>query len=252
MALREISKLIRLKPEPQTTPSLSLYIEKDRAKECVSDYKVTPSLRAHFKRVFETVVHRNGQGYWVQAEYGAGKTHFLATLVDLLMWRELELWNSFDDEELKKEYVAALSKVKMFPVAFSLRGMGESNDKDMHEQFREGEGPQCQHADDFTNAEYHHGQACQLQQAEPVEELQTVADPSQHIRQSPSQASIRHCFALPVDDTCSIISLATIASRKLFRSSPFFSNLFESSQTDYCPAELKSVWPNLTFGICLV
>jgi hypothetical protein len=142
MKLREISKLISLKPEPQTTPSLSLYIEKDRAKECVSDYKVTPSLRAHFKRIFETVVHRNGQGYWVQAEYGAGKTHFLATLVDLLMWRELELWNHFDDEELKKEYVAALSKVKMFPVAFSLRGMGESSEKDslmrvFEEQIRE-------------------------------------------------------------------------------------------------------------------
>jgi hypothetical protein len=96
-----------------------------------------------------------------------------------------------------------------------------------------------------------------LQQAEPVEESQTVANPSQHIRQSPSQAFIWQCFtlcvfALPVGDTCSIISLATIASRKLFRSSPFFSNPFESSQTDSCPAELKSVWPNLTFGICLV
>ena len=38
MALREISKLISLKPEPQTTPSLSLYIQKDKAKECVSEY----------------------------------------------------------------------------------------------------------------------------------------------------------------------------------------------------------------------
>jgi hypothetical protein len=142
MALREISKLIGLKPEPQTTPSLSLYTQKDRATECVSQYYLTPSLRAHFKRIFECVVHRQGQGFWVQAEYGAGKTHFLAALVDLLMWRELGLWNSFRDEELKTEYVAALSKVKMFPVAFSLRGMGESNDKDslmriFEEQIRE-------------------------------------------------------------------------------------------------------------------
>jgi hypothetical protein len=142
MALKEISKLIGLKPEPQTTPSLSNYIEQSKARECVSDYKVTSSLRAHFKRVFECVVHRQGQGFWVQAEYGAGKTHFLAALVDLLMWRELDLWNSFRDEELKKEYAAALSNVKMFPVAFSLRGMGESNDKDslmrvFEEQIRE-------------------------------------------------------------------------------------------------------------------
>ena len=142
MALREISKLIGLKPEPQTTPSLSLYIQKDRAKECISEYYLTPSLRAHFKRIFESVVHRQGQGFWVQAEYGAGKTHFLAALVDLLMWGELELWKSFRDEELKSEYVAALSKARMFPVAFSLRGMGESNDKDslmrvFEEQIRE-------------------------------------------------------------------------------------------------------------------
>jgi hypothetical protein len=142
MALQEIAKLIRQKPEPQTTPSLSLYTQKERAKECISEYYLTPSLRAHFKRIFESVVHRQGQGFWVQAEYGAGKTHFLAALVDLLMWRELDLWSSFRDLELKNEYVAALSKVKMFPIAFSLRGMGESNDKDslmrvFEEQIRE-------------------------------------------------------------------------------------------------------------------
>ena len=142
MVLRELSKLIGLKPEPQTTPSLSLYTQKDRAKECISEYYLTPSLRAHFKRIFERVVHRQGQGFWVQAEYGAGKTHFLAALVDLLMWRELGLWSSFRDDELKNEYVAALSNVKMFPVAFSLRGMGESNEKDslmriFEEQIRE-------------------------------------------------------------------------------------------------------------------
>src|SRR5271167_3444162 len=130
MALQAISKLISLKPEPQTTPSLSPYIQQDKAKECVSEYYLTPSLRAHFKRIFERVVHRQGQGFWVQAEYGAGKTHFLATLVDLLMWQELGVWNNLRDEEIKKEYEGALSKVKLFPVAFSLRGMGESNDKD--------------------------------------------------------------------------------------------------------------------------
>ena len=118
MALREISKLISLKPEPQTTPSLSPYIQQDKAKECVSEYYLTPSLRTHFKRVFERVVHRQGQGFWVQAEYGAGKTHFLATLVNLLMWQELGVWNCLRDEETKKEYEGALSKVKMFPVAF--------------------------------------------------------------------------------------------------------------------------------------
>ena len=94
MSLRELSKLIQLKPEPQTTPSLSIYTQRDKAVECVSEYYLTPALREHFKRVFECVVHRQGQGFWVQAEYGAGKTHFLCTLIDLLMWHEEGVWSN--------------------------------------------------------------------------------------------------------------------------------------------------------------
>ena len=33
-------------------------------------------------------------------------------------------------KEIKHEYAGALSKVKLFPVAFSLRGMGESSETD--------------------------------------------------------------------------------------------------------------------------
>jgi hypothetical protein len=58
----------------------------------VADYHFTPSLRAHFKRVFDCIVHRKGQGFWVQAEYGAGKTHFLGALIDLLIWRDADVW----------------------------------------------------------------------------------------------------------------------------------------------------------------
>src|SRR6266403_5685911 len=101
MDIRELDRIIAVKPEPQTTPSLAQAITRTKARETVADYHFTPSLRAHFKRVFDCIVHRKGQGFWVQAEYGAGKTHFLAALVDLLMWRELELWKSFHDEELK-------------------------------------------------------------------------------------------------------------------------------------------------------
>lgn len=142
MALRKLSKLLQLKPEPQTTPSLSIYTQRDKAVECVSEYYLTPALREHFMRVFECVVHRQGQGFWVQAEYGAGKTHFLCTLIDLLMWREEGVWPCLRDEDLKKDYAGPLSKLRMFPVAFSLRGMGESDGKDslmrvFEEQIRE-------------------------------------------------------------------------------------------------------------------
>ncbi len=127
---RELAKIISVKPEPDTTPLLSRLIQRENARKTVSEYLLTPSLRAHFKRVFDCLINRKGQGFWVQAEYGAGKTHFLGTLVDLLVWQDEKVWQDLSDAELKSEYQGAVSKVKMFPVAFSLRGMGESPEAD--------------------------------------------------------------------------------------------------------------------------
>src|SRR5262249_13288183 len=103
MKARELNKIVRLKPEPQTTPWLVQIIQPGRARETVADYRITPTLRQHFQRVFECVVHRKGQGFWVQAEYGAGKTHFLGTLLDLLLWPDEKVWEVVRDEELRGE-----------------------------------------------------------------------------------------------------------------------------------------------------
>jgi len=127
---RELDKIIAVKPEPETTPSLAKLIQQGKAAQTVSQYYFTPSLRAHFKRIFDCVVNAKGQGFWIQAEYGAGKTHFQGTLIDLLVWKADEVWCSLTDEELKHDYHDALEKVKLFPVAFSLRGMGESDGHD--------------------------------------------------------------------------------------------------------------------------
>ena len=140
--MREIGKIILVKPEPEMTPSLLDIIQKQKAIQTVAEYLFTPALRSHFKRIFDCVVNRKGQGFWVQAEYGAGKTHFLGTLVDLLVWRELKVWEELRDQELKADYSGALSKTKWFPVAFSLRGMGQSGEGDslmrvFEEQIRE-------------------------------------------------------------------------------------------------------------------
>jgi hypothetical protein len=128
--MRELGKVITLKPEPETTPSLIGVIQKEKAVQTVSDYLFTPALQGHFKRIFDCVVNRKGQGFWVQAEYGAGKTHFLGTLVDVLVWRDLGVWDHLRDQELRTDYSGALSKAKWFPVAFSLRGMGQSGEGD--------------------------------------------------------------------------------------------------------------------------
>jgi hypothetical protein len=140
--MRELNKIISVKPEPETTPSLPVIIQKGKAVQAVSEYRVTAALRGHLKRVFECVVNDKGQGFWVQAEYGAGKTHFLGALVDLLVWQELKIWEHLRDDELKKDYTSAISKKKWFPVAFSLRGMGQSGEGDslmrvFEEQIRE-------------------------------------------------------------------------------------------------------------------
>ena len=128
--MRELGKIITVKPEPETTPSLADIIQRDKAVRTVSEYLFTAALRGHTKRVLDCVVNDKGQGFWVQAEYGAGKTHFLGTVVDLLVWQDEEVWDHLRDEELKNDYAAALSKKKWFPVAFSLRGMGQAGDGD--------------------------------------------------------------------------------------------------------------------------
>jgi hypothetical protein len=130
MALREISRIISVKPEPQTTPTLDQLIQPENAQRTVNSYRFTPTLRGYFKRIFECAVHEKGQGLWVQAEYGAGKTHFLGTLFDLLVWRDKGVWEVVNDSEIAQEYGKPLSKAKYFPVAFSLRGMGESGGGD--------------------------------------------------------------------------------------------------------------------------
>jgi hypothetical protein len=140
--MRELNKIIKLKPEPDLTPTLQKIIEPDVACQTVSDYLFTASIRAQFKRIFDCVVNDKGQGFWLQAEYGAGKTHFLGTLVDLLAWRDRKVWDHLSDEEISKDYSGALSKRKWFPVAFSLRGMGQTGETDslmrvFEEQIRE-------------------------------------------------------------------------------------------------------------------
>jgi hypothetical protein len=140
--MRELNKIIKLKPEPDLTPTLQKIIEPDAACQTVSDYLFTASIRAQFRRIFDCVVNEKGQGFWLQAEYGAGKTHFLGTLVDLLAWRDLKVWEHLRDEEISKDYCGAISKRKWFPVAFSLRGMGQTGGTDslmgiFEEQIRE-------------------------------------------------------------------------------------------------------------------
>jgi hypothetical protein len=128
-SLKELGQIIRPKPTaPRTCPSLQDALQTPA--ETVDSYYVTPSLRALLRTVFDRAVHKKGQGFWVRAEYGAGKTHGEATAAILLTDHDPQVWNRLHDDELRQEYQGALAKLKLFRVAFSLLGTGEADAAD--------------------------------------------------------------------------------------------------------------------------
>lgn len=89
--------------------------------ETVETYIFTDTIRHHFTEVLETVALGRGQGFWVEAEYGSGKTHFLATLTALLSDFSDSLWSKVGDDEIRR-YQMRLKEHRLFPVILSLRG----------------------------------------------------------------------------------------------------------------------------------
>jgi hypothetical protein len=121
-----IRELIMPKPRPELTPSLVPAFRR-KYQQMVESYIFTDTIRGYFEKVFDDVARGFGQGFWVQAEYGAGKTHFLVTLAALLSYTDDEsLWNSVQDESLKAMH-RRLSTSRLFPVVLSLRGEGASD-----------------------------------------------------------------------------------------------------------------------------
>jgi hypothetical protein len=115
-----IRDLITPKPQPTLTPSL-VPAFRNNAAEMVETYIFTDTIRAHFEEIFDAVARGHGQGFWVQAEYGAGKTHFLVTLAALLANSDDSLWRSVRDDSVRHAR-QRLSATQLFPVVLSLRG----------------------------------------------------------------------------------------------------------------------------------
>jgi len=115
-----IGELFKPKAErPETTLTLLDAIRKPVA--TISNYCFTDSIRGHFEAILESVATGRGQGFWIQAEYGAGKTHFLATLTSLLSANEPNLWSKVQNAEIQN-YGRRLEKTRLFPVVINLRG----------------------------------------------------------------------------------------------------------------------------------
>jgi hypothetical protein len=124
-SLLPLRELIVQKPRPETTLSL-IRAFRQQAAAMVESYVFTATIRSHFMRILETVAMGHGQGFWVQAEYGAGKTHFLTALAALLSNTHDGLWKLVDDDEVR-QYERRLQTTRLFPVIVSLRGMGTAD-----------------------------------------------------------------------------------------------------------------------------
>ena len=128
--MRELNKIITVKPEPETTPSLSHIIQREKAVQTVSEYFFTAALRGHFKRIFDCVSQPQGPGLLGAGGIRRGQDAFPRSSGRPPGLAREGVWDRLSDAEIKNEYAGALSKVKLFPVAFSLRGMGQSGDGD--------------------------------------------------------------------------------------------------------------------------
>lgn len=108
--------------------------QKNRVRlETLGEFLVDP-VRGYLNRIFERVAGNEGQGWWLQAEFGVGKSHLLAATSILAIGGEAA-WEHIkkrEDEEKKAGPGARLDslwrkkieKRKVFPIVFSLEGVG--------------------------------------------------------------------------------------------------------------------------------
>lgn len=119
MTLARLQEMIRLKERPETTLSLETAIH--QGERTVARYRFTPSIRDYFTEILSLATSDRGQGYWVQAEFGAGKTHFMATLAILLTDRKGTAWAQVKESDIQG-FASALQKVRFFPIILNCKG----------------------------------------------------------------------------------------------------------------------------------
>jgi hypothetical protein len=125
MALAPIGELFRMKHRPETVLEVNRAIDDPDA--TVRDYVFTDNLRNAFETIFSRVERGRGQGYWIRAQYGGGKTHFLATIASLLSGGDT-VWNATKDTDIAA-WRSRLKDSRLFPLVFSLRGKSSVEQK---------------------------------------------------------------------------------------------------------------------------
>ncbi len=123
--LLPLRDIIRPKPE---RPNLVENINEALANpvRTLRDYLFTNGIRGYFDRIFRDVQENRGGGYWVQAEYGGGKTHFLSTLLCLLTETDGnagdEVWQAVGDSGLREMWERTVRPRRLLGAHLSLMG----------------------------------------------------------------------------------------------------------------------------------
>src|SRR5262249_16412993 len=117
MPLTPLKEIIDLKPRPETTLSLERALQDGL--RTVSTYRFTPSITHYCQEILEMAASERGQGYWIEAEYGAGKTHLLGTLGALLTDRTGQVWDAVSDSDVKGLKTSLSDKTRLLPVVLN-------------------------------------------------------------------------------------------------------------------------------------
>lgn len=110
--------------------------------ETLDEFFIDP-VRAYLNRIFEKVADGEGQGFWVQAEFGVGKSHLMAATAvlavggppawDRVQERENEEKKAGPGARLDALWRKKIEGKKVFPIVFSLEGCGGSREKKLED-----------------------------------------------------------------------------------------------------------------------
>jgi len=105
----------------QDTIHLEESIEPENREETVRLYYFAKTLKSAFEEILLTFSTSEGKGFWLTAEYGIGKSHFLATLACLLSDNSEKVWGSVHDADIRNNQFK-FKKRRLFPIVAGLRG----------------------------------------------------------------------------------------------------------------------------------
>jgi hypothetical protein len=105
----------------QNTIHLEESIEPENREETVRLYYFAETIKRAFEEILFTFSTSEGKGFWLTAEYGVGKSHFLSTLACLLSDNSDKVWKAVHDPDIRN-YQFKFKKRRLFPIVAGLRG----------------------------------------------------------------------------------------------------------------------------------